>query len=96
MFVTNKINISSKWEDRKLTTIYKDIDAQIYKKTIKLDKEVVTLFLPNGKKALLTTLKDTDKQLLTLQAILADDTIMREETYNIIDVRFDQPVLKSE
>lgn len=77
-------------------TLALDITEQFIRvKTIKLDKEIVTLFLPSGKKVLLTTLKDTNKQLLTLQAILADDTIMREETYNIIDVRFDQPVLKS-
>jgi hypothetical protein len=40
MFITNKINISSKGEDRKLTIIYKNLDAQIYKKTIKLDNSI--------------------------------------------------------
>ena len=35
MFVTNKITVSKRDENRTLTEVYKDIDAQIYKKMIK-------------------------------------------------------------
>lgn len=73
-----------------------EISQQLVKvQSIKLEETTVTLTLEDGTQALLTTRKDTTKQLLTLQAILADDTIRSETNYHTIDVRYDQPVLKS-
>lgn len=65
-------------------------------KSIALEGDTVVLVLPGNKKALMTTRKETYDQLIILQAILADDAISQSATYNTIDVRFDQPVLKSE
>lgn len=64
--------------------------------SISLEGDTVVLVLPSNKKALMTTRKKTYDQLIMLQAILADDAISQSTTYNTIDVRFDQPVLKLE
>lgn len=64
--------------------------------SISLEGDTVVLLLPDNRKALITTRKQTYDQLIILQAILADDTILQSTNYNTIDVRFDQPVLKSE
>lgn len=66
----------------------------IQAETISLTDDVITLDLTEGKTALLSSKADIAEQLITLQAILADDTI--SESASLIDVRYTQPVIKSD
>lgn len=66
----------------------------VHTSTVELDSPTVILTLENGIIAYLTIEKDTDKQVYTLQSILTDDTIISEGVHTI-DVRFAQPVIKS-
>lgn len=62
--------------------------------SISLTGETITLELDGGRTALLSTRRGIPEQLITLRAILADETI--SETASIIDVRYTQPVIKSD
>lgn len=73
---------------RKITEQFIDVER------IELSDKTITLTFDSGIYALLTTIKDLDDQLITLQAILAQDKIIGSD-YIVVDVRFDQPVLKS-
>lgn len=74
----------------------REISRQFFEfSSIELDDNIITLYLKNGQKALLTTSRETSAQLYTLQSILADD-IITSDAVHTIDVRFTQPVLKSD
>lgn len=57
-----------------------------------LSGDTITLELAGGKSAILSTSVDRDTQIHTLQAVLADSTMIKE--VRSIDVRFGRPVLK--
>ena len=65
---------------------------QLAVKNIRLEATTLTIILQSGTQALLTTTKDLTGQLRALQAILLDPTM---SNVNTVDVRFNQPVLKS-
>lgn len=53
------------------------------------------LTLPHRPKIRLTTTRDPQAQLNLLQAVLSNAKMLEESQIKLIDVRFDQPVLKS-
>lgn len=57
MFYNNRITIYSRWEDRKLVEVYTDIKAQIYKRTIRLDRSIAE----NTSKEVMIIMIDADK-----------------------------------
>lgn len=67
-------------------------DLFIKTKAIELTDYTITITLLDGKTVLMSTRKDIADQLTTLQQILATSTIIQDK--NIIDIRFNQPVLK--
>lgn len=54
--------------------------------------DTITLYLENGKRALLTTHDDWSAQIKSLQAVLSNSTMVKDSS--VIDVRFVRPVLK--
>ncbi len=64
-------------------------------RSIHLQEDLITLSLPNQLTALLTTTKAIEPQLRLLQAVLSDAKMLEEDDTKLIDVRFNQPVLKS-
>lgn len=57
-----------------------------------IDQSTVELFLNSGQKVIMSTKKDENLQIKTLQAILSEGTI--SSGVKTIDVRFSQPVLR--
>lgn len=60
MFYNQRITIYEQNEDRTLREIYSNIKAQIYKKTVRLDRSVAE----NTSKEMLVVLIDPDKKLV--------------------------------
>jgi len=67
-------------------------DKLISVQRLSLSGTTVSLELPGGVTALLTTTRDQDSQLHLLESVLADPAL--KNSYHLIDVRYDRPVLK--
>ena len=83
MFYNNRVTILSQGEDRALTPIYTDIKAQIYKKTVRLDRTISE----NTSKEVTMVLIDADKT-----SVRAGNIIQYTDAFGVVrDMKTAEP-----